>query len=397
VKKSKQVLLTAALLSAAGFDHTDFNFTAADVGGSRHPGYPGRGERPTAPSSDQVESQLEHANPTGSSQKFTLRQLSVDSSEVKVKPAALAKLANHYAGHTITMADLNNATEQLTRYCRTHGYPAAAAYLPSQSTSDGTLTVKILPGRYGKINLDNQSGIKDAQAQSYLRGLKAGEVITTKKLETALYNLSDLGGVQATGLLSPGATVGASDVTVKLYKGKKNVVIVYAENYGSASSGRYRYGVQDTLNNLTGRGDKLSLGGLISNHNLRNYAINYETPTGPSGTMVGIGYSRMDYDLGGGLSELGATGKADTYSIYGKTPLFVTTDNSLYVNYGYNYRKLKDDIDLFDVTTEKHSHAFFAGVNGTYQKRQGRSAVRSDRLPRHFGFGFGLRPHCGTR
>jgi hypothetical protein len=34
----------------------------------------------------------------GSSQKFTLRQLSVDSSEVKVKPAALAKLANHYAG-----------------------------------------------------------------------------------------------------------------------------------------------------------------------------------------------------------------------------------------------------------------------------------------------------------
>jgi hemolysin activation/secretion protein len=85
------------------------------------------------------------------------------------------------------------------------------------------------------------------------------------------------------------------------------VVIVYAENYGSASSGRYRYGVQDTLNNLTGRGDKLSLGGLISNHDLRNYAINYETPTGPSGTMVGIGYSRMDYDLGGGLSALGAT------------------------------------------------------------------------------------------
>ena len=85
-----------------------------------------------------------------------------------------------------------------------------------------------------------------------------------------MYKLSDLGGVQATGLLSPGAQIGTSDVTVKLAKGKKNVAIVYAENYGSKSSGRYRYGVQDTLNNLIGRGDKLSLGALISNHALRN-------------------------------------------------------------------------------------------------------------------------------
>ena len=376
MKKSKQVLLTAALLALPVLTIQTLILPQPTWAAAAIPDTRGAVKDQLPQAQTKVESQLEHANPMGSSQKFTLRQLSVDSSEVKVQPAALAKLANHYAGHTITMADLNNATEQLTRYCRTHGYPAAAAYLPSQSTSDGTLTVKILPGRYGKINLDNQSGIKDAQAQSYLRGLKAGEVITTKKLETALYNLSDLGGVQATGLLSPGATVGASDVTVKLYKGKKNVVIVYAENYGSASSGRYRYGVQDTLNNLTGRGDKLSLGGLISNHDLRNYAINYETPTGPSGTMVGIGYSRMDYDLGGGLSELGATGKADTYSIYGKTPLFVTTDNSLYVNYGYNYRKLKDDIDLFDVTTEKHSHAFFAGVNG--HTRSGKAVVQYD-------------------
>ena len=39
----------------------------------------------------------------------------------------------------------------------------------------------------------------------------------------------------------------------------------------------------------------MSLGGLISNHNLRNYAINHETPTGLSDTVVGIGYSRKDY------------------------------------------------------------------------------------------------------
>jgi len=74
----------------------------------------------------------------------------------------------------------------------------------------------------------------------------------------------------------------------------------------------------------------LSLGALISNHDLRNYAVNYETPTGPGGTMVGIGYSHMNYELGGIFSNLGAKGKADTYSLYGKTPFYVTTERSLY-------------------------------------------------------------------
>lgn len=326
------------------------------------------------------EVKVENELPTGlesqGAKSFTLQKLTIDKEDLKVNEASLNKITKNYVGKPITMADLNKAVGEVTIYCRTHGYPAAAAYLPSQSTDEGSLVIKVLPGRYGNINLDNKSGIKDGQVQGYLRDLKAGDIITTAKLETALYDLSDLGEVQAAGLLSPGAQVGTSDVTIKLVKGKKNVAIVYAENYGSVSSGRYRYGFQDTVNNLSGRGDKLNLGFLISNHDLHNYAVNYETPVGYSGTIVGVGYSRMDYDLGGIFNNMGATGSADTYSIYGKTPLFVTTDRSLYVNYGYNYRKLTDDLDVFGVSAKKHSHAIFAGING--HNRNGKSVVQYD-------------------
>ena len=92
-----------------------------------------------------------------------------------------------------------------------------------------------------QLPTENQSGLKDTVAQGYLNGLKTGSIITGNELETALYNISGLGGVQAAGVLSPGSEVGTSDVTVKVAKGKKNVLIVYAENYGSTSSGRYRY------------------------------------------------------------------------------------------------------------------------------------------------------------
>ena len=323
-----------------------------------------------------VENDLPGEPADQSTKSFTLQKLTVDRENLQVNEAALNEIAENYVGRLVTMNDLNKAIGEVTMYCRTHGYPAAAAYLPSQTTGDGALVIKILPGRYGKVKLDNQSGIKDRQAESYLRGLKSGDIIHAEKLETALYNLSNLGGVQAAGVLSPGAGIGTSDVTVKLTKGKKNTAIVYAENYGSASSGRYRYGVQDTIQNLSGRGDKLSLGALVSNHDLRNGAVSYELPAGPSGTMVGISYSHLDYDLGGAFSSLGANGHADTYAIYGKTPFYVTANRSLYANYGYNYRKLRDDLDSFSQSSRKHSHSFFVGVSG--QNRKGKAVVQYD-------------------
>ena len=371
MQTSKKVFLTAALLTLPVLAVPQLTWAAAAIPDTR-----GAVKDQLPKNKAKVENELPSEQVGQSTKSFTLQKLTVDKEDLKVNETALNKLAQNYVGKPITMNDLNKAIGEVTMYCRTHGYPAAAAYLPSQSTGEGALVIKILPGRYGKINLENQSGIKDAQAESYLRGIKAGDIITGTKLETALYKLSDLGGVQATGLLSPGSTVGTSDVTVKLARGKKNVVIVYAENYGSASSGRYRYGVQDTVSNLTGRGDKLSLGALISNHDLRNYAINYETPTGPSGTVVGIGYSKMDYELGGIFKNLGANGKADTYSIYGKTPFYVTTNRSLYVNYGYNYRKLKDDLDFFNQSSKKHSHTFYAGLSG--HERKGKAVVQYD-------------------
>lgn len=324
-----------------------------------------------------VESQLPDSSLQQSSgQAFTLQQIEVDNTGLKLNAGDLQAIAANYTKKSITMADLNKAVVELTQYCRRHGYPAAAAYLPSQSTADGRLIMRILPGRYGQINVDNQSSVNGSTVDGYVHGLKRGDIITTKALETALYNISALGGVQAAGVLSPGSDIGSSDVTVKVRSGKKNTLIVYAENYGSTSSGRYRYGLQDTVNNVSGVGDRLSLGALISNEDLRNYAVNYEVPTGHSGTVMGIGFSHMNYDLGGQFSNLGANGKADTYSLYGKTPIYITTDRSLYVNYGYNYRKLKDDLDTFGVSAKKHSHSVFAGVSG--HVRGGKALVQYD-------------------
>lgn len=306
-----------------------------------------------------------------SSVSFTLKELRIDTEGLALDDKALQRIADRYTGHSIRQADLNEAAAAVTRYCRAHGYPAAAAYLPVQDGKDGRLTMQLLPGHYGKILIDNQSQLHTAAVEALSHGLKSDAVIRTRPLETVLYNISSLGGIQAAGVLSPGMVVGSSDLTIRIRDGKRQSCILYSENYGSTSSGRYRYGLQQTLSNLDHQGSQLSSSGLLSNHDLRNYSLGWDMLAGHSGTRVGISVSRMNYELGGIFQSLGMEGKADTVSLYGTTPLWRTTDSSLAVSYGYDYRSLDDN--LAGISAKKHSHALRLGLNGF--ERQGKGSM----------------------
>lgn len=305
--------------------------------------------------------------------KFTIRNIRLDAAELELDKAALTKLLEPVVHREITLEELNKTVNEITVYCRSQGYPAAAAFLPPQESNDGTVTIQVIPGRYGEIKLDNQSSLKDTVAEGFTKGLKSGDIIRTRKLETALYSLSEVVGTKTVGVLSPGKEFGTSDLTVRLNDPeKKNTTVAYVENYGSSSSGRYRYGLQESLYNLSGMGDKASLGILFSNRNLHNYYGKYEFLIGRGGTTLGIGYSRMDYQTGyeglGGDTD----GTADTISIFGSRPLLQQADKKLMLTYGFDHRRLQDNLKYGIAGTsfvvqnegEKQSNAVHVGVNG---------------------------------
>ena len=302
--------------------------------------------------------------------RFTLTEIRVEHEGIKVKDEKIAAITRKIVGKEIGAAELNATLGNVTRYIRNHGYPAAAAYIPEQTAVNGKLLVKVEPGRLGAIHLTNESGLMDKTAKGLLAGLKPGDIIRTRKLENALYNLRDLSGVEVQGVLSPGAEQGTSDLTVHVTNKKKTSVILYSENYGSKDAGRYRYGLQGEVRNLSGMGDRLNLGALFSNNHQHNYNISYETTVGHSATKLGIGFSRADYELGNDFADLGAEGIANTYSIYGRTPLWNTSDSSLDLTYGYDYRDIKDDLKQFKISWKKHSHVFHLGLDGTQRGPQ---------------------------
>ena len=297
---------------------------------------------------------------------FKVENFRLEAPDLYLDKEPLVKILQDGMGEDKTLTDLNETIRKITGYCRQHGYPAAAAYLPAQTSTDGVVILRVIPGRYGEVKIDNQSKLKERVIRGFLNGLtrEKGKIIRTEDLETTLFSLSDASGNKAVGVLSPGQEFGTSDLTVRIEKGKSTNTILYVENYGSRNTGRYRYGLQHSIYDVGGTGARMNVGALISNDHLHNYYLNYESLIGHGGTTLGLGYSRMDYQVGGLLSNLGAKGTADTISLFGHKPIYHLHNRQLNINYGYDYRKLHDEITEFNFETKKHSHNIHVGVDG---------------------------------
>ena len=326
---------------------------------------PGEEIKETQPQANaKVESNLPSAASDAQEVHFKVSGVKLDAQELKLNKDVLARILSASVGVDTTLSAFNQTIDRVTAYCRANGYPASAAFLPAQESKDGTVTIKVIPGRYGEVRIENHSRLSERVIRGFLNGLKSGDIIRTASLETALYSISDISGAKAIGVLSPGKDFGTSDLTVRVEDGKRTNTVLYAENYGSKSSGEYRFGVQESLYNVNGTGARINLGALVSNENLHNYYVNYETVVGHGGTKLGVGFSRMDYMLN--IPRLDANGTAHTISLFGSRPIYHLDNRKLGWRFGYDYRNLKDDLGQFGgaADSEKHSHSVHVGLEG---------------------------------
>ncbi|MCR5030200.1 MAG: ShlB/FhaC/HecB family hemolysin secretion/activation protein [Selenomonadaceae bacterium] len=342
--------------------------TAEAVSSLSKPGEEIENSQPQADA--KVESNLPDAAPEAPEVRFTISNVRLDAQELKLNKEVLARILSQSVGVETTLSAFNQTVDKVTAYCRSNGYPASAAFLPVQESKDGTVTIKVIPGRYGEVRIENNSRLSERVIRGFLHGLKKGDIIRTASLETALYSISDISGAKAIGVLSPGKDFGTSDLTVRVEDGKRSNTVLYAENYGSKNSGEYRFGVQESLYNVGGTGARMNLGAMVSNEDLHNYYLNYETVVGHGGTKLGLGFSRMDYMLS--IPRLDANGTAHTISLFGSRPIFHLDNRKLAWRFGYDYRNLKDNLGQFAgaADSKKHSHSVHVGLEG-YNRWQG--------------------------
>ena len=289
--------------------------------------------------------------------------------------AELVALTGFQPGSELTLADLRGMASKITERYRSNGFFIAQAYLPAQEVSNGVVTIAVVEGQYGKIAVRNQSNLADDLVYSQLDGINTGNAVLMAPLESRLLLLSDLPGVTVTSTLTPGASVGASDLLVDVTPGQRVTGSIDADNGGNRYTGEYRLGATVNLNNAAGRGDVASLRVLTSGSGLNYARGSYQMQFGKA--TAGVAYSWLGYELGKEFSSLRANGTAKIASIYGGYPLIRSRNTNVYALLAFDAKTFQDRVDTTSTVVDKKVQALMATLRGDHRDRLGGGGLTS--------------------
>ena len=203
-----------------------------------------------------------------------------------------------YLGKDMTLSQLYDVADVLTRYYRAKGYGLAYVTPPAQKLSAGNVRLQVVEGRVGNIDIQGNSRTRTPVLRRRTEGLDTGNIYTNAAAERAVLLMNDIPGAQAREVLSPGQSFGTSDVMFNVdehaFEGDVSV-----DDYGRASIGRWRLNADAAVNSLTGSGDQLSAGITHSEGNLLNFGkLAYLLPVGSASDMM-VNFNRAFYHVGG--------------------------------------------------------------------------------------------------
>lgn len=298
--------------------------------------------------------------------KVFVKAFRITGSQVFSEAQLLALIADD-AGREWSLAELQGLADRITRHFREHGYLLARAYLPAQDIEDGLLTIAVLEGHLGRLEVDNRSLVGDAVAQRQLSDLQPGDAVQAEPLERTLLLLNDLPGVEVRSTLKPGASVGLTDLDVSLAPGPRVAGSLEADNFDNSYTGSERLGANLVLNSPTGLGDTLSLRGLTSGAGMSYGRLAYQVPVGAYATQVGLAWSEMRYELGEDFEALNAHGKASIASAYVLQPLLRSRRTRLNGQLSYEHKVLEDQVEVTDTVIDKTLDVWSLGLSGDHQ------------------------------
>lgn len=318
------------------------------------------------------------AAPTGAAQadaRIAVKAVRVADSSV-FAAAELEALVADLAGGEHSLGELDAGAARITAWYRERGYALARAYLPAQDIKEGVVVIRVLEGRIGEVRLSNQSRLATAQVNDYLEATRGGEVLQAGPVDRALLLLGDTPGVGAArATLTPGASVGTSDLLVEIDPAAAYAGNLELDNHGNRYTGEYRLGGMLALNSPLSLGDQLSLRVLASDQSLTYSRLAYQLPLGSSGLRLGAAYSDTRYQLGREFASLLAHGSATSASVFAVYPLIRSQAQNLSTTLTWEQKRLNDRTDAPVTATDKRVDLVNLGLAGNQQDALGGGGI----------------------
>ncbi|CNJ38955.1 putative surface-exposed protein [Yersinia rohdei] len=303
---------------------------------------------------------------------------------LKTSNNALQAVVNPWLGRTLTFADLQSLTQAITRFYRNQGWVAAQAILPPQTVQEGVIVVRVISGRLDRPELNNQSRLDTQFATAVIESNSCSQEVgflgekecfaspaELSRLERTALILNEIPGIDASLALKPGTQSGMTRIYADITPGAIVSGYLGADNQGNDYSGHNRLLAVGVLNNLTGWGDQLGAGLILSSStDVFSGVLDYSFPINSYGTRAALKYSHLNYSLTGPFEVLDAHGHSDTWGLNLRHPWIYHSQARINVDVGYYQSRMRDSLIMLPEQKRNLNAGEFA-IDGTFSALPG--------------------------
>lgn len=209
----------------------------------------------------------------------------------------------------LTIGELQQVADGVTKYYHDRGYFLARAIVPAQEVKDGVVHIRVLEGRLAHVDV---VGNKHYSQPVLARPFKPliGDLVTVTRTENALLTLTKYPGLSASGVFKPGPDVGTTDIVINVNHETRFDGSARADNQGTEFTGKKRLIGTVNWNNPTGDADLLSVTALktFSPSNSTFGDVRYAHPFFSASNMMALDISRNSFDVSGSSFAPGSIG-----------------------------------------------------------------------------------------
>ena len=270
---------------------------------------------------------------------FLLQKINFEGN-TKIPSEELEKLGLEVLGEDVFFDELLEVCQKVTNYYRAKGYLTSYATVPPQRIVDGVATIRIVESKVGEMNIEGEKWTREWYLRHIIMGkagLREGDVFNAKNLQRAMKEINKEDYVQVQTEVERQAE-GDENTTITLNVRDRfpvNLNFSY-DDYGRSYTGSQRVSFLVGMDNLTGLGDKI-YGGTILSSGATGWMAGYSLPVSSYGTRLSFDFSDSHVRLGGPYKNLNVKGNAQSYFFKLTQPIIQTAKSDLLFYTGYDY------------------------------------------------------------
>ncbi len=284
----------------------------------------------------------------------------------------VAALTSPLESKSVTFNQLQEVADKISQIYQDRNYITSRAVLAPQDIKDGVVTIQVREGTLERVDVKRAGDVSGRLNDDYIRDrvlLVATTPLNFTRLEDALQLLrSDplISDIRAS--LTTGSQENQSILQITFSEAQSFSIRPFVDNYGNASTGIYRAGVNLQELNVTGAGDSV-FAGYTRSGSADVYRLNYLYPINPQGGTLGFDFSAGQNPVTESpFNTLNILTDSQTYELAYRQPLV---------------RSPREEFAIGVSAAFENSSSFFSGRSFNFQNFKfddGRSQARILRL-----------------